>query len=179
MAEIAICYATVEGQTERIACRMAGQFEARGHEPTVVNVDRLPEGFDPATFDDVIVAASVHFGDHAAVARSFVAEHLDALDAVPSVFVSVSLAAAESDAEGQATAEEYRETFLAETGWSPEYATSIAGSLRYPEYGLLKRLLMRFKLGREGKPTDTSREYEATDWTALNQFTESIADRVA
>ncbi|MFW6437114.1 MAG: flavodoxin domain-containing protein [Halococcoides sp.] len=174
MAAIAICFATVEGQTERIACRMAGQFEARGHDPTVVNVDRPPEGFDPAAFEFVIVAASVHFGDHSAAAQSFVAEHLAALQAVPSAFVSVSLAAAESDPESQATAEEYLETFLDDVGWTPDRAVSVAGSLRYPEYRLPKRLLMRFKLGREGKPTDTSREYEATDWAALNRVTESI-----
>ncbi|MFW6436847.1 MAG: flavodoxin domain-containing protein [Halococcoides sp.] len=178
MARIAICFATVEGQTERIACRMAGQFEARGHDPTVVNVERPPEAFDPAAFDAVIVAASVHFGDHSATARSFVADHLDALQAVPSAFVSVSLAAAESDPESQATAAEYLETFLEATGWSPDRTTSVAGSLRYPEYRLPKRLMMRFKLGREGKPTDTSREYEATDWAALDRFTESIATGV-
>jgi len=158
---------------------MAGQFEARGHDPLVVNLDRPPESFDPAAFAFVVVAASVHFGDHSDVARSFVAEHLETLETTPSAFISVSGAAAEPDGEGHSTAVECRDTFLSEVAWSPDRRLCVGGSIRYPEYGLLKRLLMRYKMGQDGKPTDTSREYERTDWAALNEFSESIAAELA
>lgn len=70
------------------------------------------------------------------------------------------------------------ERFLAETGWRPARSASLAGALLYSRYGILKRLLMRLIVWREGGDTDASRDYEYTDWEAVEAFVRSFLDEV-
>ncbi|MCE3247433.1 MAG: protoporphyrinogen oxidase [Geminicoccaceae bacterium] len=49
-------------------------------------------------------------------------------------------------------------------------SASLAGALRYSRYGFLKRLLMRLIVWREGGDTDDSRDYDYTDWDAVDGF---------
>ena len=43
-----------------------------------------------------------------------------------------------------------------------QLAATFAGALRYRDYGLLKRLMMKWIARQEGGDTDTSRNYEYT-----------------
>jgi menaquinone-dependent protoporphyrinogen oxidase len=59
---------------------------------------------------------------------------------------------------------------------------SVAGRLAYTQYSLVTRWLMRRIARKEHAPTDTSRDYELTDWTALEgdtrQFGQDVRDCV-
>lgn len=44
------------------------------------------------------------------------------------------------------------------------------GKLLYSKYNFVIRLVMRWIAKRSGAETDTSRDYEYTDWTRLDQF---------
>ncbi len=46
----------------------------------------------------------------------------------------------------------------------------VAGALRYSQYGLLKRVVMRRIAGKESGDTDTSRDYEYTNWDDVAMF---------
>lgn len=174
-----VCYASSEGQTERIARRMADVLSSAGAHVTLADVSEPLPSLDVGEFDGVILGASVHAGSHQRSATRFVRANRSALEAVPSAFFSVSLTAAYDDPEERAPADEILEEFLESTDWNPDETATIPGALAYSKYGRLKRLLMRFIAGRAGKDTDTSRDHEYTDWEDVERFARSFATQVA
>jgi menaquinone-dependent protoporphyrinogen oxidase len=100
------------------------------------------------------------------------------LNAIPTAFLSVSLAAAADSEEDKRGLQECLETFLAKTGLKPAAIEHVAGAFRYTEYDFLKRWAMKYIAWRKGQPTDTGRDYEYTDWDALARFAEAFAGRV-
>ena len=60
------------------------------------------------------------------------------------------------------------------TGWKAKVEHHAAGALKYAEYDFFKRWVMRRISEKEGRPLDTSRDYEFTDWAALNAFVDSF-----
>jgi menaquinone-dependent protoporphyrinogen oxidase len=67
----------------------------------------------------------------------------------------------------------------AETGWHPRRVELVAGALPYTRYNFLVRFVMRRISRKEGGDTDTSRDYEYTDWAAVDRFAAEFADEVA
>jgi menaquinone-dependent protoporphyrinogen oxidase len=49
-----------------------------------------------------------------------------------------------------------------------------AGALSYSQYKPLKRLVVRALAAVAGHDTDTSRDYEYTDWQAVERFSASV-----
>ncbi|MFC4359734.1 flavodoxin domain-containing protein [Halobium salinum] len=172
MPSILVAYATTEGQTEKVARRVETTLRERGHDVTLVTLGGGTPP-DPADFDGVVVAGSIHAGRHQPVVETFVRDHVDALNARPTGFLSVSLSAAEEAT--QAEAEGYVDAFLEETGWKPRVTLPVAGALRYTEYGFLKRTLVKHVVGKRSGDTDTSRNYEYTDWGAVEAFAADLA----
>src|SRR5215212_510950 len=79
--------------------------------------------------------------------------------------------------EARAQTEGYVERFLEETGWHPDMVGIFAGALRYTQYGFIKRHLMK-KISKDGgsADTDTSRDYEYTDWNDVRHFAEEFLE---
>jgi menaquinone-dependent protoporphyrinogen oxidase len=188
MKTLIVLYATREGQTRRIAEGLAERLRTRGLAIDVMGVAHLPDDFDLSRYDAAVIAASVHVGKHESAMVTFVKEHRGRLELMPSMFLSVSLS--EAGAEDASAPLEKRtsaaadvrsmiDTFLIETGWSPSHVHSVAGALRYRQYGPLLRLIMRFIAKRAGATTDTSRDHEFTDWQAVDRFAAEIAADVA
>jgi len=174
MTRSLILYATTEGQTARIAERMAQTLRGKGHSVDVLPADATPANLDPAAYDGVIIGASIHYGRHPGYLRALVRGHREALAARPSAFFSVSLSAGGPGARPE-SARRYLEKFLRRTGWRPAQTTSIAGALQFSKYGKVKTLLMRMIVGFAGGDTDPSQDYEYTDWDAVERFAESFA----
>lgn len=170
MARVLICYGTSEGQTATIAERMGDVVDGEGHEVTLVHLNHLPDDLDPGTYDGLVVGASIHAGSHQKYVTRFVRNHAETLNRRPSAFFSVSLTAAHDDPGEREPAAELLEEFLDETGWNPDGTLAVAGALRYSEYGLLKRFVMRRIAGRASGDTDASRDYEYTDWEDVEAF---------
>lgn len=186
MKPVAILYATREGHTRRIAEHVAAAMRARGLPADVLEVVAESGLFSPERHAAVVLAASVHGGVHEPEMVSFVRRHRDELENLPSAFLSVSLT--EATAEDEARPPDARreagddvramlETFFKSTGWHPGWAKPVAGALPYSRYGALKRFVMKQIVRRSGGPTDTSRDYEFTDWASLDRFIdEFVAD---
>jgi menaquinone-dependent protoporphyrinogen oxidase len=169
MNRILLVYGTQEGHTAQIAAHIGQIARDAGHAVEVRLCDDLPPGFSLGPYDAVIVAASVHLGKHERCIQDFVREHRVALEAVPSAFLSVSLSAGGKDAGQQQDAERLVNTFLTQTGWRPARTLTVGGALMYRRYNPLLRFVMRQISSRAGGPTDTSRDYDLTDWPALDQ----------
>ena len=169
MTSILIAYDTTEGQTRKIAQRIADALSRNGKNVQVIDIRRPPTGFTLDGYDAIVIGASIHMSKHSRQLTEFVRRHIARLNAVPSGFLSVSLSAAGSERE-QADASRFVEEFLVQTGWNPAIKATFAGGLLYREYGFLKRWMMKKIARGAGKDTDTSKNHEYTDWNAVAQF---------
>ena len=179
MVTVPIFYATGEGQARRIAQRLAAAFHARGLESAPVDLQQGEEaGIDWTTVGGVVVGASIHVGRHQAPAVRFAEKHARELSTRPSAFFSVSMSEASKNPRDVAAARALAQGFVDHAHWRPDFVVSLAGALRYSKYGWLTRLVMKHISRREGGPTDTSRDYEFTDWAAVDRLAEQLAARI-
>jgi menaquinone-dependent protoporphyrinogen oxidase len=90
----------------------------------------------------------------------------------------VCLAVVSNIPEEHQEAEKIASHLMEQTGWKPSRIVQIAGALKYTEYDFFKRFIMRMIAKREGRSTDTSQDYEYTDWNAVKQFVEEFIESV-
>jgi menaquinone-dependent protoporphyrinogen oxidase len=174
MANVLILYATKEGQTEKIARRIAQTLGAEGHGATLVDADRSPESLDLAHYQALLIAAPIHAGGYPSSVVRFVRAHRERLERVRSVFLSVGLAVASRTSDGRAQTLAVVEQFAKKTGWHPPRVELVAGALPYSKYNFLIRFVMRRIAKQEGGDTDTSRDYEYTDWGAVDRLAREL-----
>lgn len=179
MSRIAILYATREGHTAKISHRIAAAFRTHGHEAEVFEVRSIPPDFNLSRFDAAVLGASVHAGTHEHEMIEFVRARKPWLVRMPTAFLSVSLsegtvedelASTEARAKARADVQRVLDRFFEAVEFRPTYPLPVAGALLYSHYGLVTRLLMRWISKRSGGPTDTSHDYEFTNWDALERF---------
>lgn len=171
MRRILIVYGSTYGQTERVAYRIAARLSDAGHAVDVYRGDQLPNSLSVADYGGFLVAASVLMGHHQRYVRDFVRRHADRLNEVPSAFVSVCGAASGDPVR----AEGYVATLLRETGWKPAVTRSFTGAVAYTRYGWLVRWFLKAISRRKGQPTDTSRDWDFTEWTEVERFADDLA----
>ena len=176
MPTILLVHASRHGHTTEIARRIGGALEREG-----LRVVLRPASDDPAPldYDGVIVGASIHAGSYQREIVEWAARHRAVLAQRPSAFFSSCLTVADGKPESWATARGYVDAFVEKTGWTPDRAVTFAGALQYREYGFLTRLAIRQMMRKGGHPTDTSRDYDFTDWDAVETFAHEFARRLA
>lgn len=181
MANVLVLFATREGQTEKIARRMAAVLEVRGHRVDLRDADRSSRELDLGRYQAIFLGSPVRMGGYLASVLRFVEAQRDALERVPTAFFSVSLAVAHHDngrpnRDGRAETMRVVEKLTRRTGWTPTRIELIAGALQYSKYNFLIRFLMRRISAHAGGDTDTSRDYEYTDWPAVDRFAAEFVD---
>ena len=174
MSRILIVYASVDGQARRIAEHIAASMRGTGHEVTVTRADAPGIDRAIASHDAVVVGAAIRYGHHSRGLERAVRENRAALDARPNAFFSVSLSGGGPGAKPK-EAQRYVDEFVKRTGWKPRRSAIFGGALLYTHYNPFIRLLMRFIVGHAGGETDTSRDYEYTDWKAVERFAAQVA----
>jgi menaquinone-dependent protoporphyrinogen oxidase len=173
---VPVFFATSEGQTRRIAERMAGVLREDGVDSAAIDVADLEHAaVNWAAVRAAIVGASLHAGKHQRAAAAFVDAHVASLNAIPSAFFSVSLSAASQYPEEVQKAQELAEAFPAAEDWRPQVVASFGGRLAYSQYNLIVRFVMKRIARKEGAPTDTSRDYEFTDWSRVDALAHNVA----
>jgi menaquinone-dependent protoporphyrinogen oxidase len=171
-----VFYATSEGQTRRIAERLAAVLREEGFDSRAIDVgDPAVARINWTMVRGVLVGASLHRHEHQQSAAAFVKAHAAELNRRPSVFFSVSLSAASRNPDEVEAARDIARAFPAAAGWQPHDVVTIAGSLAYSHYDFLTRLLMKRIARKEGAPTDTSRDYEMTDWAMVDGLGREMA----
>ena len=173
--DLLILYGTIEGHTEKIARFLARAAVEHHIRPTLSDAASTPS---LRSYDAVIIAASIHAGQYKNDIVDFVKEHSDQLNAVPSVFYSVGLSIVSGDQKVVAQLHEMTALFLEVMKWKPIVVEQIGGALQYSKYGFFKKLLIRSIMKKAGGDTDTSRDYEYTDWEALKLSFENFVGKL-
>jgi len=175
---ILVLYGTTEGQTGKVAAAIGETLRSAGLAAEVVNAagERDPE---PEDFAGIIVAASVHAGGYQRPVARWVRTHAVALRGRPTVFVSVCLGVLEHNPKVDQTLNEIMQRFFNNTGWQPSQIKIVAGALPYSKYNWLTRRMMKRIVAKAHGDTDTSRDYEYTDWQDLDLFARRFAETVS
>jgi menaquinone-dependent protoporphyrinogen oxidase len=168
-----IVYGTTEGHTRDLCSFIGETLALRGAEVTQVEAgDVVPS---PDRFDVCFVAASLHAARYQSQVTDYVRRFHAAFASARSAFISVSLAAAGENPDDWAGLEECIARFKNETHWTPAAIHHAAGAIRYSQYDFFKRLLLRYIATKRGKDTVTSRDYDLTDYDALQRFAVEFA----
>lgn len=165
-----------DGQTTKIARRIAETLRDCGLDATLADGGSAQVGREIGKHDAVVIGAAVRFGHHLPDAEALVRQNLARLSTRPTAFYSVSLSAA-GDQKQHEDADRLVDEFLARTHWKPRQVAVFAGALRYREYNLFLRWVMRFIAAKAGGDTDTSRDYVYTDWGAVDRFARDFVQR--
>jgi len=169
-----IVYGTTEGQTRKIVTFVRDRLARAGHEVTLADAADGPPDLDRRRYDRVIVAASLHVGRYQAAVEDWVRRNATALADSGAAFVSVSLAAAGTDEDDVRGLAQCLDEFKRHTGWAPAVVHHAAGAFRYTQYDFFKKWALKYIAWRKGAPTDTSQDYELTDWAALERFADAV-----
>jgi len=173
MSRILVIYGTTEGQTAKVARCLGDVLREEGVAADVTNAGA--EWPDAGQYDAVIVAASIHAGGYQRAVRRWVRAHADVLNGKPTAFVSVCLAVLQPEAAVQQELNAIADRFVRSTGWRPSTIKHVAGALAYSRYNWFKRRAMVRIVRKAGGDTDTSRDYEYTDWADVRAFAGAFA----
>ena len=177
MARILVVYGTTEGHTEQIATAIGNALTAGGFEVHTIQAGTLDPR--PEAYDGIIVAASVHAGQYQKPVARWIRAHAAELQQKPSAFVSACLGVLQHDPKVDAELHAIIHRFIDPLGWQPTVIKPVAGALLYTKYNLLMRWIMKRISAKNGGATDTSRDYDYTDWTDLEMFANDFGRRVA
>jgi menaquinone-dependent protoporphyrinogen oxidase len=173
MARILVLHSSIDGHTRRIAQRIGAVLASEGHIATLRSADAPAVGSEVERCDGVIVGAAIRYGHYAPYLEGVVRDHREAIEARPNAFFSVCLTAGGPGARPKA-ARRYVDDLMANTGWRPGATAIFAGALQYRRYNPFTRAIIRLIMTITGGDTDTSRNYEYTDWQAVDRFAEDF-----
>lgn len=174
MADLLLIYTSTHGHTAKIAERLAAAMREAGGDVDVIDAKASPD-VQAAGYAAVVAGGSLHQETHQRELVDWVKRNRDALQALPTAFFSVSLTAAEDSEESREATQRCVDDFVEETGWTPGRTEAIAGALQYLEYDRFTRAMIRLLMKRGGHPTDTSRDYDYTDWEAVDRLGRELA----
>lgn len=172
-----LVFASTHGHVRRVAEAVAGRLRDAGVAVDVRDVDERPAA--PDAYDLVVLGGSIHAERHQRPLVAWMTEHADALAGRRVALFSVSLAAMDPTPAGRAKVRGWVDALLAATAVRPDATACIAGALPYRDYALPTRWLMRRIAGKQGLPTDTSRNHDLTDWAVVERFADEAAALVA
>jgi menaquinone-dependent protoporphyrinogen oxidase len=168
MGNVLVVFATHYGQTRAIATYLAQCLRESGN--TVDQYDITDKPPAPDAYDAVVLGSRIELGHHAPALLDYIARHREALEARPTGFFSVSMAAVPRDDPSG-----YMTTMFDEVGWHPSEAVALGGALPYRHYGPILRFVMKRISKSAGHTTDTSRDHVFTDYAQVKAFADSMA----
>lgn len=179
MAKVLIVYGTTEGQTEKIVGTLVRGLRAKGHTVDSYPASSAPSGSGLALYDGIIVGSSVHKGRFNKIFEKWSRQNSAALGSRTSAFFSVCLGILEKTQKALGEERKIVEDYYSRTDFTPKMDAIFAGALKYSKYGWLTKQMMKWIVKRAGQETDTSRDYEYTDWAEVEAFSNRFSDMLA
>lgn len=174
MSNIIIVYSTTDGHTRAICARLEDVIMKLGDEVSVVSIDAV-HSVDLASFDKIVIGASIRYGKHNKKVYDFIAANQALLDGKPNAFFSVNVVA-RKPGKNQPDTNPYLKKFLREISWQPKQLAVFAGKIDYPRYNFFDRNIIRFIMWMTKGPTDPAVTIEFTDWKQVEAFGHIVSE---
>ena len=170
MKRMLILYSSSYGQTLKIATYIADLVRAQGWSVDLVDTSvSKTVSFDE--YQAVMAGASVQASGYQKHFRNFISANASKLADKPSAFFSVCLGILQADdANVQLEERNIVHELFDKSGWYPDFWTIFAGGLAYSKYSWVTRQVMKYISKQAGGDTDTSRDYEYTNWSDVRAF---------
>jgi menaquinone-dependent protoporphyrinogen oxidase len=165
--KIGILYATVDGQTLKIANKIKEILIEKGNEVELFSIEDFTGKI--ANYDKFIIGSSIRYGKHNAKIIEFINTHKKQLDNTKNAFFSVNLVARKPE-KAMPETNPYFIKFLSEIDWIPFQAAVFAGKLDYQKYPFTDRLMIQLIMWMTKGPTNSKTNIEYTDWDKVSQF---------
>ncbi len=182
MRRILLVFATREGQTEKIAQYLCTAVESLGASVDLVAArdKRAVNQLNLSDYDLLVFGASMHAGGLEKELVQFVSAHVDQIQTRPRALFVVLLSAAVTPDQDrhkrQLALQDAHEKINAQLSVDFNHHEMIAGALTYSRYSWPIRWVMRRIAGQAGGDTDTSRDYEYTDWQQVGRYASRLVD---
>jgi len=173
-AKVLIVYGTTEGHTGHVCQYLEHVLAESGHSVTICDVVLEPSG--PKRYDLCFAAGSVHAGNYQPALVEYVRRHHEALNAMRSAFLSVSLSAAGKNPDDWEDLDQCVERFLHATGWSPTVVHHVAEASGSSQYDFFKRVALKIIAWRRGQAAITGGDYDLTGYEELGTFARAFVD---
>jgi len=170
MQPILVAYATVEGQTRKVAEFIAERLRIRGHRVDLVDAATAAAEQVQPVYQGAFLGGSVHQHKHQAALAHFIKRNHAWLAAMPCAVFSVSLSAALDDMDSRIEVQRLANEFADDCGLRPVAMRCVAGALKYSQYDYFKRVMMRLIARQRGQASDSSHDFEYTDWNDVESF---------
>ena len=172
MTNTLIIYSSTDGHTKTI-CKRLTTFLKNRDEIKIISLDDAKE-FKLSEFTKIIIGASIRYGRHSKELYKFVNLNKDILNQKQSVFFSVNVVARKPEKSIPET-NPYIKKFLKISSWKPKKIGVFAGKVDYPNYGFFDKYIIKLIMFITNGPTDTSRSYEFTDWSKVDEFAKELS----
>ena len=160
-------YYTSNGQSLKI-CNALNQNK----ESLITDIDKI-KTVKLDEFDQIIIGASVKYGDHNKKIYDFIKNNKILLETKKTGFFSVNATARKSEKNKPET-NPYVIKFLKKTNWTPDNIGVFAGKIDFPNYNFLEKYIIKVIMWITNGPTDTSKTFEFTDWEDVKKFSDKI-----
>lgn len=171
---ILVAFATVEGQTQKVARFIEEEVRRFGHRVTVIEVSESGAVPSFAEYDRIVLAAPVHERRHPKSFEVLLAGHKRTLAERTSLLISVSLNAAFE--EGREEAQDYVDELKLRTGFEPDRELLLAGAVKNASYDYFQSQVVRHVLLGSHNYAAVEGEQEFTNWQELSAATRDFVE---
>ena len=166
-----IIYSSTDGQT-KIICEKIKNFSKNSESIKLISLEEAHD-FNLQSYEDIIIGASIRYGKHSKNLYKFISSNKEILEKKRNAFFSVNVVARKPEKNTPET-NPYMKKFLKISNWKPDKLGVFAGKVNYPNYGFFDKYIIRLIMFITKGPTDTSKSFEFTDWSKVEDFAREL-----
>ena len=167
-----IIYSSTDGQT-KIICEKIKNFSKNNESVKLISLEEAND-FNLQSYENIIIGASIRYGKHNKNLYKFISSNKETLEKKRSAFFSVNVVARKPEKNTPET-NPYMKKFLKISNWKPDKLGVFAGKVNYPNYGFFDKYIIRLIMFITKGPTDTSKSFEFTDWSKVEDFARELS----
>jgi len=167
-----IIYSSTDGQT-KIICEKIKNFSKNSESIKLISLEEAHD-FNLQSYEDIIIGASIRYGKHNKNLYKFISSNKETLEKKRSTCFSVNVVARKPEKNTPET-NPYMKKFLKISNWKPDKLGVFAGKVNYPNYGFFDKYIIRLIMFITKGPTDTSKSFEFTDWSKVEDFARELS----
>ena len=171
MSSFLVIYSSTDGHTKTI-CERIKNFLDDGNLSELTSIEDAKK-IDLYKFEKIIIGASIRYGKHSKELYNFIKLNKNILDKKKCAFFSVNVVARKPE-KNTAETNPYINKFLKISKWKPNKLRVFAGKVDYPNYNFFDKYIIKFIMFITNGPTDTSKSFEFTDWSKVDDFSKQL-----